>query len=204
MKVSDYLKCDGSSCQEIERESFVIPYAEVVPESVRIVMIAEAPPANPADYFYAPGDASFMKTTLQAFNDAGLPFNSIKDIIDSGVYITTAIKCGKMGYTIPTDAVKRCSFILEKELALFTDVRVVLLMGDVAIKAMNYISHRQQGIRVIQTGSTYKIRKQEFRYSGKRFYPSYLMTGGNYLIEKTKRQMIAEDIKDAFITAGIR
>jgi uracil-DNA glycosylase len=141
---------------------------------------------------------------LQAFNDAGLSFNNIQDIIDSGVYITTAIKCGKVGYAVPTDAIKRCSFILEKELALFPGTRVILLMGDVAIRAVNYISQRENKTKVISTGSTYKIRNQQFHWDDKRVYPSYLMTGGNYLIEKTKRQMIAEDIKNAFITAGIR
>jgi len=32
----------------------------------------------------------------------------------------------------------------------------------------------------------------------KRVFPTYLQTGGNYLIEKSKRVMIAEDLKEAF------
>jgi len=71
-------------------------------------------------------------------------------------------------------------------------------MGDVAIKAMNYIARRDIGKAVIPGGSTYKIRKNQFFYGATRVFPSYLQTGKNYLIEKSKRRMIAEDIKAAF------
>jgi uracil-DNA glycosylase len=70
-------------------------------------------------------------------------------------------------------------------------------MGDVAIKAFNYISKRQIGKNTIPAGSTYKIRKNEFYYQGKRVFPSYMQTGQNYLIEKSKREMIAEDLTEA-------
>ena len=70
-------------------------------------------------------------------------------------------------------------------------------MGDVAIKAFNYIAKRTSGKKAIPNGSTYKIRKAEFFYKDKRVFPSYLQTGKNYLIEKSKRTMIAEDIKNA-------
>jgi len=32
---------------------------------------------------------------------------------------------------------------------------------------------------------------------GTRVFPSYLQTGGNYLIEQSKRAMIAEDLREA-------
>ena len=53
--------------------------------------------------------------------------------------------------------------MLEKELALFFPqyVKVVLLMGDAAIKAVNEDSLCVQGgKRVTPAGSTYKIREQ--------------------------------------------
>jgi uracil-DNA glycosylase len=68
------------------------------------------------------------------------------------------VKCGKTGYGIKANTIKECSFILEKEIALFPDVKVFLLMGDVAIKAFNYIAIRAGDGRVIPSGSTYKIR----------------------------------------------
>ena len=70
-------------------------------------------------------------------------------------------------------------------------------MGDVAIKAFNYIAMRESGSRVIPPDSTYKIRSQEFTYRGKRVFPSYLQVGPSFNIEKSKRRMIAEDIATA-------
>jgi uracil-DNA glycosylase len=52
--------------------------------------------------------------------------------------------------------------------------------------------------RTIPAGSTYKIRKEKFYFGAIRVFPSYLPTGKNFLIEKSKRQMVAEDIKNAF------
>ncbi|MBN1351847.1 uracil-DNA glycosylase [candidate division KSB1 bacterium] len=162
-------------------------------------MISEVPPPDLGDYFYSESKfPDFLKTTLQAFHDAGFEFSSMKDIIDAGIYLTTAVKCGKIGYTVSANVIQTCSYILEKEIALLPDVGAYLLMGDVAIRAFNTISHRLTGQRAIPAGSTYKIRSQEFYYSGKRVFPSYLQTGKNYLIEKSKRKMIAEDIEAAF------
>jgi uracil-DNA glycosylase len=66
----------------------------------------------------------------------------------------------------------------------------------------NYIWKRQTGRKIIPSGSTYKIRKGKFHFEEKRVFPSYTQTGKNYLIEKSKRRMIAEDIKEAILTLG--
>ncbi|MBN2410092.1 uracil-DNA glycosylase [candidate division KSB1 bacterium] len=161
-------------------------------------MISEVPSPDSKDFFYAPDNPSYLQTTLQAFNDAGCSFFSIDNILRAGVYITTAIKCGKTGYAISTNTVQHCSVLLEQEIALFPDIQVFMCIGDVAIKAMNEIAKRTMDHKVIQSGSTYKIRKEKFYFGSKRIFPSYLQTGKNYLIEKSKRKMIAEDIKDAF------
>ncbi len=42
--------------------------------------------------------------------------------------------------------------------------------------------------------STYKLRSSEIYYKGIRVMPSYIMTGGNILIEKSKVTMATEDI----------
>jgi len=72
-----------------------------------------------------------------------------------------------------------------------------MLMGDVAIKAVNYIAKRAGEGRVIPAGSTYKIRGQEYFFREKRAFPSYLQAGPSFFIEKSKRRMIAEDIAAA-------
>ena len=123
----------------------------------------------------------------------------MRDLLDTGVYFTTAVKCGKTGYGIKAATIKECSTILEEELALFPIVKVFMLMGDVAIKALNYISRRTQGERVIPTGSTYKIRKGEFFYKDIAVFPSYLQAGPAFFIERSKRRMIAEDITNAMM-----
>ncbi len=84
-----------------------------------------------------------------------------------------------------------------KEIALFPRVKVFLLMGDVAIKAINAIARRAGEKSVIPAGSTYKIRGQAYFYRGKRVFPSYLQAGPSFFIEKSKRRVIAEDIAAA-------
>lgn len=160
-------------------------------------MISEAPPLEPKDYFYARNNPFYWQTTRQAFNAAGVDVTSMQSLLDLGVYITTAVKCGKIGYSLTTQTIKNCSVILAQELGLFANIKAILLMGDVAIKSLNYIAARETGNRVIPAGSTYKIRKNRFFYKDARVFPSYLQTGKNFLIEKSKRTMIAEDIKNA-------
>jgi uracil-DNA glycosylase len=169
---------------------------------VSIVVVSEAAPAEPSDYFYAKGNPLFEQTTVQAFKDAGAAVESIKDILKMGVYLTTAVKCGKTGYGIKAGTINECSRILEEELAIFTAAQAYLLMGDVAIKGLNYIAKRQGEGRVIPAGSTYKIRGAVYRYRGARVFPSYLQAGPSFFIEKSKRKMIAEDIAAALALVG--
>jgi uracil-DNA glycosylase len=197
MNVSDSIKCIDFPCTDIDRRAYTVPGINIDPQAVRIFMVSEAPPPDKNDYFYSDDSPFYLQTTIQAFNDAGVPVSGISEILDKGVYITTAVKCGKTGYSISTGTIRNCSALLEKEISLFPDIEVFLLMGDVAIKSMNYIWKKQTGNVVIPASSTYKLRKQHYYFKGKRVFPSYLQTGKNYLIEKSKRRMIAEDIRAA-------
>jgi uracil-DNA glycosylase len=197
MRVSDHVGCKDFPCADVRHQGYIIPAIDLEPDRFKIILISEAAPAEPGDYYYADGDPLFQRTTVLAFNDAGKPVTSIKDILDLGVYITTAVKCGKTGYGIDTGTIRECSMILEKELALFPNVRAFLLMGDVAIKAVNHIARRLGEPRVIPAGSTYKIRGAEYTFRGARVFPSYLQAGPSFFIEKSKRRMIAEDITAA-------
>lgn len=197
MKVNQYTGCEKFPCTDVKHECYIVPDIDVNPEDISIVMISEAAPPDPADYYYADSDSLFQRTTVQAFNDAGAVVSSIRDILELGVYITTAVKCGKTDYGIKTETVKECSLLLEKELTLFPSVKVFMLMGDVAIKAVNEIARRSGEKRVIPAGSTYKIRGEEYYFRGRRAFPSYLQAGPSFFIEKSKRRMIAEDIREA-------
>jgi len=202
MRPADFIECKEFHCSEINKSGYLVPALDIDAKKIKVIMISEAPPENPKDYFYAPGDPFYLKTTLQAFRDAGMLVNSIQQIIDLGFYLTTAIKCPKTRYGVSAATIKNCSLILEKELLLFPNIEVYMLMGDVAIKAFNYISKSQTGKNTIPTGSTYKLRKSEFYYQGRRVFPSYVQTGQNYLIEKSKREMIAEDLAEAIKLIG--
>ena len=197
MRVSDSVRCEGFPCTDVKHDCYVVPHVDVEPEAVSIVMVSEAAPENRADYYYAGGESLFEQTTVQAFRDAGADVSSIRDILGLGVYLTTAVKCGKTGYGIKAATVQECSLLLERELALFPNVKVFMLMGDVAIKALNYIARRAGEKRVIPAGSTYRIRGQEYLFRGRRAFPSYLQAGPSFFIEKSKRRMIAEDIAAA-------
>jgi uracil-DNA glycosylase len=197
MRVSQCVGCAAFPCADVRHAAYLIPAVEVQPAAISIILISEAAPPNAADYYYAPGNPLFQQTTVQAFNDAGASVASIADILALGVYLTTAVKCGKTGYGIQSRTIQECSLILERELALFPDAKVLLLMGDVAIKAINAIAKRAGERRVIPAGSTYKLRGGEYYFRGMRALPSYLQAGPSFFIEKTKRQAIAEDIATA-------
>ena len=198
MRPNESVKCVDFPCQDVSKKSYIIPNIEVETSKIRSFMIAEAPPENLADYFYGPKNPFFMQTTLQAFNDAGFNAASMEDILNLGVYMTTAIKCAKTAYSVSLETIDNCSIrILEEEMKLFPNLGAILLMGDTAIKAMNYIARRNTGKPIIPSGPTYKIRKNKYLFKGLRVFPSYLQTGKSYLIEKSKRKMIAEDIRTA-------
>jgi uracil-DNA glycosylase len=190
------LNCADFPCSDVNKKVYLIPGVAIEPEMVRAIMISEAPPEDARDYFYAKDSPAYMQTTVQAFNDAGVRVGSMKDVLDHGVYVTTAIKCAKTAYSLFPETIENCCFrILEKEIDLFPRIKTILLMGDTAIKAMNYIAKKNTHQRLVPSGSTYKIRKEEYFYKRLRVFPSYLQTGKSYLIEKSKRKMIAEDIR---------
>ena len=197
MRVNDCIGCDSFPCQDVKHDLYLLPDVEINPEDIRLVIISEAAPQNPHDYYYAGEAAFFAQTTVQAFNFAGVEINSLQALLDMGLYFTNAVKCGKTGYGLKAATIKECSHILEKELALFPNVEVYMLMGDVAIKAINYISQRAGAGKAIPAGSTYKIRGGEYFFRGKRAFPSYLQVGPSFGIEKSKQRMIAEDIQAA-------
>lgn len=197
MRISDCVHCVDYPCQDVRHETHRTPGISLNPERVSIVLISEAVPADPRDDYYAGGEALFARTTLEAFNDAGLPVSSTDELLERGIYLTSAVKCAKTGYGIRTETVKNCAHLLQKELGLFPRVRALLLMGDVAIKAVNTISRRLGGGRVIPAESTYKIRGGEFSFLGRRAFPSYLQAGPSFYIEKSKHRMIVEDIAAA-------
>lgn len=191
------IHCADFPCTDVNHSGYLVPDIELEAEKIKIIMIAEAAPPAACDYFYTSGDPLFQQTTVLAFNDAGIPVRTVQEIIDLGVYLTTAVKCSKTGYGIRAGTIDTCSHLLEAEIALFPAAAAYLLMGDAAIKAINDIARRDGTGRAIPAGSTYKIRGGDFTFRGKPAFPSYLQAGPSFFIEKSKRSMIAEDIAHA-------
>jgi uracil-DNA glycosylase len=175
----------------------IFPKPQLDSTQIRIAMISEAPASDPSSYFYKDTTASFFQTTAAAFQDAGITVNNYDDLTEMGIYLTTAIKCSKKEYIVSSATIKKCSEVLERELAQFSGLRVIMCMGDFAIKAVNYIYKRKFGTAPVKKGSTYRIRKDVHELNGIRFFPSYTQTGESFNLEKSKRRMIAEDIRKA-------
>ncbi|WP_319378858.1 uracil-DNA glycosylase family protein [uncultured Methanocorpusculum sp.] len=171
------------------------PEKTVDPSSVYVVMISEVVPEDPRQDFYGGAEASYAESAVALFRQAGVDVSSVLELLDRGIYLTNAVKYPKTGYTVETSAIEQSLPLLEEELARFPNLRVVMLMGDVAKKSFNMLAKKQTGKNCIPSGATYKLRAGEFYFGSVRVIPSYIMTGGNLLIEKSKTQMITEDIK---------
>lgn len=171
------------------------PDIDIDVESIQAIMINEVVPANTEDDFFGTNEQPYyLQTTIPLFQEAGVCVDDMQDILDKGVYITNAVKKAKTSTTIETSEIQKYVAILEKELSLFPNVEVIMLMGDVAKKAFNFISKQHTKKNVIPSLSTYKLRNDQFFYQGIQVLPSYIMTGKNILIEKSKFQMASEDI----------
>lgn len=182
--------------KKYSQKEFRFSDAILNPAKIRAIMINEVVPQNPEDDFYgSAADPDYLKTTVPLFQKAGADVETINDILNMGVYITNAVKIPKTAYAVEQTVIDRCIPILEDELALFSDLQVIMLMGDVAKKMFNKIAKSQTGKNVIPSGSTYKLRSSEFYYGQIRVFPSYIMTGGNILIEKSKFEMASGDIR---------
>lgn len=164
------------------------------PAAIRAVMISEVVPADPAQDFYGSPDSAYAATALALFRQAGVEAEGVADLLRMGVYITNAVKTPKTAYAVEKAAFDESLPFLEAELALFPHVQVVVLCGDVAKKMYNQIARKTTKKNVIPSGATYKIRAAEYYHGDVRVIPSYIITGGNLLIEKGKCTMIAQDI----------
>ena len=167
---------------------------EIDPLTIKAIMINEVVPSDALQDFYGVPDADYLKTTIPLFQGAGAEVKSIQDILQMGIYITNAVKTPKTKYAIEKNSIQDSLPYLEAELSLFPNVKVIMLMGDVAKKAFNMITKKATKKNVVPTVSTYKLRTTEIYYKGIRVMPSYIMTGGNILIEKSKVAMATEDV----------
>ena len=182
-----------------------LPNTEICERNIRCMMINEVVADAPENDFYSEtANSYYMGTTLPLFEKAGFHVNGIGDILAAGIYITNAIRLPKQETTIDADTIRKHAPFLEREIDLFPNLRAVMLMGDVAKKMFNLIGKQKTGKNPIPSTSTYKLRKSETYFGEIRVFPSYIMTGKNILIEKSKVEMAAEDIEKMLALIAMR
>jgi len=187
---------ETAAAHGLEPELLQFPDCALDPEAIKVIMISEVPPKNPEDWFYSAAPApDYMRSALGLFEAAGVPVKTMRDILNLGIYITTAVKSPKTGYTVDAAVLQAQLPLLEAELALFPNLKAIMLMGDVAKKAVNMIVKAWTKKNVIPSQPTGRIRGNEYYWGGIRVFPSYIMTGKNLLIEPFKRDTIADDIR---------
>ena len=167
---------------------------DIDPATIHAILVNEIVPENPAQDFYGTSGEQYLSTTIPLFQKADLPVETVDDILRMGVYLTNAVKTPKNSYAVEKTSMEESLPYLEQELALFPNVQVIMLMGDVAKKMVNQIARKTAKRNPIPSGATYKLRAQAFYWGQIRVMPSYIMTGGNILIEKSKVAMATEDI----------
>ncbi len=152
----------------------------------KIILILEA---------WAEDEKLFESNLIYAFFETGIKIGTINNLGKLGIKIVYVFDNKLNGGKLNAKTVEKNSLELEKKLKKIKDTEVIILMGDTAIKAINYVGKRRLGQKVIPSGSTYKIRNGQY-YLGKiRLLPSYLPTGRNFVIEKSKQKMVIEDLK---------
>lgn len=175
------------------------PDCELDPAKVKVIMINEVVPRNPDDWFYSTAnDPENLRNVLGVFKGAGVFVESMQDILDLGIYVTAALKTPKESSTADPEVIKAQLPLLEAELALFPNVKLIMLMGDVAAKMVNMIAKARTKKNACQSGAEGRRKhwnNTEFYWGEIRIFPSYIMTGKNLLIEPFKRDTIIEDIR---------
>ena len=180
-------------------DTMQFPECEIDPAQIKAIMINEVVPKNPDDWFYSEAvNPENRRNAIGLFEEAGVPVQSINDILELGVYITAALKTPKESSTADPEVIKAQLPLLEAELALFPNTKLIMLMGDVAAKMVNMIAKTQTKKNACMPGAEGRRRHwsgTEYYWGGIRVFPSYIMTGKNLLIEPFKRDKIAEDIR---------
>ena len=198
LKIKPYLT-NIAALNGLATDSLQLPDCEILPANIKVVMINEVVPRNPDDWFYSETlDPENRRNALGLFEGAGVPVKNMRDILDLGIYITAALKTPKEGFTADPEVIKAQLPLLEAELALFPNLKVIILMGDVAIKMVNMIAKAKTKKNACQSGAEGRRKhwnNHKFFWGDIRVFPSYIMTGKNLLIEPFKRDTIMEDIR---------
>ncbi len=202
MLAGDLNHCISFPCVDVRHTGSVRAELPARRDNVRVVMISAAPPEDSSEKVADCDDPVVRAETIAAFQAAGYDVSSVEDVRTLGVYVTTAIKCPKIGFGLKPETIANCSIILESELAMFPNIKAILLMGNSAIKAINEIAIRQTGEPAIPAGPAYKVKGHEYHLGEISLFPSYPASGRNVSAESDSTEIIAVDIRNAIEVAG--
>ena len=202
MLAGDLNRCIAFPCSDVRHAGHTRPDLPARRDTIRVIMISAAPPTDAATIKPGYREPIDRSETIQAFRSAGFDVNTIEDIRSLGVYVTTAVKCPKVGFGLKQETVEACSHLLEAELDQFPNVKSILLMGNTAIRAINAIAERKLGAPVIPNGSAYKVKGHEYPFGEISLFPSYPESGRNLSVEGNRQDVIAVDIRNAIEVAG--
>ena len=90
-----------------------------------------------------------------------------------GIYITTAVKSPKSGYSVDNNVIRTHALILEEELKIFPGLNVIMLMGDVAKKAFKECIQYNYNIKQSKKSQIFK-KKQGQTVRLRAVYPWHL------------------------------
>jgi uracil-DNA glycosylase len=83
MKPFERIRCKDFPCLDVNKSGYIIPAVDIQSERVKAIIISDSPPEKRGDCFYSAGEPFYLKTTLQAFNDAGISVSSIHIFLTS-------------------------------------------------------------------------------------------------------------------------
>ena len=86
----------------------------------------------------------------------------MRDILGMGIYVTTAVKSPKNEYTVDPGIIQAHLPVLKAELSLFPNLKAIMLMGDVAKKAVNMITRAETKKNAIPSQPTGRIRHNAY------------------------------------------
>lgn len=198
MPADDLTACDRYPCKDVRHVGFVSTELPRDLDQIRVIMVSAAPPPTETG-----SSCMSHQDTIEAFRSAGYNVSSIDDIRNLGVYLTTAVKCPKIGFGLKQETIEACSYRLQAEIEAFPNLRSILLMGNTAIRSINVIAMRKFGEQAVPSGSAYKVKGHEYPFGDITLFPSYPESGRNLSVEGNRQDVIAIDIRNAIAVAGL-
>ncbi len=175
-----------------------LPEISISPKNIKGVMINDIVPEHDDDDFYAGVNGAYFKSVNAIFKKVNYDFGSMEELLDQGIYLTSAVKNKTEGKPLSTETIESHAELLEKELSLFPNLQVVILNGDIAIQAFNIITKRNTGEPLIETGDEKLIKESTYRYGGLTIIPSYHLMDRHKEDMNDQNKQIAKDINTMF------